>query len=122
MFSFRSHSTPGNSPQKCAKHSTGEVEVDGCWLLKEDGRRGATRTIYPQLCNLPCHLRKTSRRRGHGSKGSSIFAVHASIPLSELTGMEIYCKLDHLQRTGSFKERGARNALAHSRPSTRSAV
>jgi threonine dehydratase len=26
--------------------------------------------------------------------------------------MEIYCKLDNLQRTGSFKERGARNALA----------
>src|SRR5436305_7402972 len=35
-----------------------------------------------------------------------------SIPLSELTGMQIYCKLDNLQRTGSFKERGARNALA----------
>lgn len=35
-----------------------------------------------------------------------------SIPLSELTGMEIFCKLDNLQRTGSFKERGARNALA----------
>src|SRR3954453_14445968 len=34
-----------------------------------------------------------------------------SIPLSELTGMEIFCKLDNLQRTGSFKERGARNAL-----------
>src|SRR5690242_19331070 len=34
-----------------------------------------------------------------------------SIPLSELTGAHIYCKLDYLQRTGSFKERGARNAL-----------
>jgi threonine dehydratase len=34
-----------------------------------------------------------------------------SIPLSEATGMEIYCKLEYLQRTGSFKERGARNAL-----------
>jgi threonine dehydratase len=32
--------------------------------------------------------------------------------LSEVTGMEIFCKLDNLQRTGSFKERGARNALA----------
>ena len=31
--------------------------------------------------------------------------------LSELTGMRIACKLDLLQRTGSFKERGARNAL-----------
>src|SRR4051812_20568058 len=36
-----------------------------------------------------------------------------SIPLSQLTGAHIYCKLDYLQRTGSFKERGARNALLH---------
>ena len=35
-----------------------------------------------------------------------------SIPLSELTGMQISCKLDNVQRTGSFKERGARNALS----------
>lgn len=34
-----------------------------------------------------------------------------SIPLSELCGAHIYCKLEYLQRTGSFKERGARNAL-----------
>ena len=39
-----------------------------------------------------------------------------SIPLSEITGMEIFCKLDNLQRTGSFKERGARNALAQLSP------
>ncbi len=31
--------------------------------------------------------------------------------LSRLYGCEIYCKFDHLQRTGSFKERGARNKL-----------
>jgi threonine dehydratase len=35
----------------------------------------------------------------------------ASIPLSEVTGSTVYCKLEYLQRTGSFKERGARNAL-----------
>jgi threonine dehydratase len=34
-----------------------------------------------------------------------------SRPLSELTGARVFCKLDLLQRTGSFKERGARNAL-----------
>jgi threonine dehydratase len=34
-----------------------------------------------------------------------------SIPLSEAAGMRIFCKLEYLQRTGSFKERGARNAL-----------
>ncbi len=39
-----------------------------------------------------------------------------SIPLSELTGMQIFCKLENLQRTGSFKERGARNALKQLSP------
>jgi len=34
-----------------------------------------------------------------------------SVPLSELTGSRVFCKLDNFQRTGSFKERGARNAL-----------
>ena len=34
-----------------------------------------------------------------------------SIPLSEITGAHIVCKLENFQRTGSFKERGARNAL-----------
>jgi threonine dehydratase len=34
-----------------------------------------------------------------------------TIPLSQLCGAEVFCKLDYLQRTGSFKERGARNAL-----------
>ena len=34
-----------------------------------------------------------------------------SLSLSRLCGCEIYCKLDHLQMTGSFKERGARNKL-----------
>ncbi|MCX5658278.1 MAG: threonine ammonia-lyase [Planctomycetota bacterium] len=34
-----------------------------------------------------------------------------SIPLSLSLGCEVFCKLDYLQRTGSFKERGARNAL-----------
>ena len=34
-----------------------------------------------------------------------------SLSLSRWCGCEIYCKLDHLQITGSFKERGARNKL-----------
>jgi threonine dehydratase len=34
-----------------------------------------------------------------------------SLSLSRLCGCDIYCKLDHLQMTGSFKERGARNKL-----------
>src|SRR5204862_8158522 len=34
-----------------------------------------------------------------------------SLTLSQLCGCEIYCKLEQLQMTGSFKERGARNKL-----------
>src|SRR5882762_6090090 len=39
--------------------------------------------------------------------------------LSELTGSRVFCKLDALQRTGSFKERGARNALMQLSPEQR---
>jgi threonine dehydratase len=45
-------------------------------------------------------------------RGAVVFSpCPLSIPLSEATGMQIYCKMENLQRTGSFKERGARNAL-----------
>ncbi|MBM4007447.1 MAG: threonine ammonia-lyase [Planctomycetes bacterium] len=36
---------------------------------------------------------------------------HESAALSELCGATIFSKAEYLQRTGSFKERGARNAL-----------
>ena len=34
-----------------------------------------------------------------------------SVALSEICGCQVFCKLEYLQRTGSFKERGALNAL-----------
>src|SRR6476620_5504183 len=34
-----------------------------------------------------------------------------SLSLSRLCGCEVFCKLEQLQMTGSFKERGARNKL-----------
>src|ERR1043165_3472789 len=43
-------------------------------------------------------------------------ACTESAALSELTGARIFCKQEFLQRTGSFKERGARNALAQLTP------
>lgn len=42
-----------------------------------------------------------------------------SIPLSEITGARVFCKLDNFQRTGSFKERGACNALQQLTPAHR---
>jgi threonine dehydratase len=52
---------------------------------------------------------RAARRRLAG--GVVVTPCPESIPLSEITGARIFCKLDNLQRTGSFKERGARNAL-----------
>ena len=45
------------------------------------------------------------------SGGVMVTPCRESIPLSEITGARIVCKFDNFQRTGSFKERGARNAL-----------
>jgi threonine dehydratase len=58
--------------------------------LTFDDIEAAAKRIRDQVSESPCPL---------------------SIPLSEATGMRIFCKLEYLQRTGSFKERGARNAL-----------
>lgn len=52
---------------------------------------------------------RAAQRRIAG--GVTFTPCPASIPLSEITGARIFCKLDNFQRTGSFKERGARNAL-----------
>lgn len=52
---------------------------------------------------------RAARRRIAG--GVIVSPCSESIPLSEITGARVFCKLDNLQRTGSFKERGARNAL-----------
>jgi threonine dehydratase len=52
---------------------------------------------------------RAAQRRIRG--GVIVTPCPESIPLSEITGARISCKLDNFQRTGSFKERGARNAL-----------
>lgn len=52
---------------------------------------------------------RAARRRIAG--GIIVSPCTESVPLGEITGARIVCKLDHFQRTGSFKERGARNAL-----------
>ncbi|HYR01565.1 MAG TPA: threonine ammonia-lyase [Casimicrobiaceae bacterium] len=56
-------------------------------------------------------LRDVEAARARIADGVYLSPCVPSIPLSQLTGAHVYCKLDYLQRTGSFKERGARNAL-----------
>lgn len=57
---------------------------------------------------------RAARRRIAG--GVIVTPCSESIPLSDVTGARIFCKLDNFQRTGSFKERGARNALLQLEP------
>jgi len=57
---------------------------------------------------------QAARRRIAGSIVQT--ACIESPALSDLTGCQIFCKQEFLQRTGSFKERGARNALAQLTP------
>jgi uncharacterized DUF497 family protein len=60
---------------------------------------------------------RAARRRIAG--GVLVTPCAESIPLSEITGARIFCKLDSFQRTGWFKERGARNALLRLTPTAR---
>ena len=65
----------------------------------------------------------TSKPRATASRGGIYESPCVeSIPLSQLTGAHVYCKLDYLQRTGSFKERGARNALLSCSPDARASA
>ncbi|HZZ57702.1 MAG TPA: threonine ammonia-lyase [Opitutaceae bacterium] len=62
---------------------------------------------------MPVTLRDIRAARRRIADGLSLTPCPESIPLSELDPRRprIYCKLENFQRTGSFKERGARNAL-----------
>ncbi len=60
---------------------------------------------------MPVTLQDIEQARSRLGNFIAMTPCPESIPLSEITGAKIYCKMDCLQRTGSFKERGARNAL-----------
>lgn len=62
------------------------------------------------VTNVPLSEIVAARSRINGAVNHTQCSESAA--LSELTGVRIFCKQEHLQRTGSFKERGARNALA----------
>src|SRR5450432_3884052 len=63
------------------------------------------------MAEKPVNLSDIRAARRRIRSGVIVTPCPESIPLSEITGARIVCKLDNFQRTGSFKERGARNAL-----------
>lgn len=68
----------------------------------------------PATCSVLLSEILAARSRLNGA--IKYTACTESAALSELTGANIFCKQEFLQRTGSFKERGARNALAQLTP------
>jgi threonine dehydratase len=71
------------------------------------------------MAENPVTLNDIRAARRRIRSGVIVTPCPASIPLSEITGARIVCKLDNFQRTGSFKERGARNALLRLPPANR---
>jgi threonine dehydratase len=65
---------------------------------------------------MPVSLADIRAARRRISSGVVMTPCPESIPLSGIAGARIFCKLDNFQRTGSFKERGARNALLLLKP------
>jgi threonine dehydratase len=65
---------------------------------------------------MPVTLSDIRAARRRIAAGVIVSPCPESIPLSEITGARVFCKLDNFQRTGSFKERGARNALLRLEP------
>lgn len=74
-------------------------------------RRAGRRTDWSAIDPEPVSLATIRAARRRLAGGVVVTPCPESIPLSGITGARIFCKLDNLQRTGSFKERGARNAL-----------
>ncbi len=60
---------------------------------------------------MPVSLREIQAARKRIADGVVLTPCLESVALSEITGVRVLCKLENHQRTGSFKERGARNAL-----------
>lgn len=61
--------------------------------------------------SLPIDLADIERARSRIAGSLRVTPVAESSTLSELTGVPIHLKLEHLQNTGSFKLRGASNAI-----------
>ncbi len=68
---------------------------------------------------LPVSFEDIEAARKRIAGGTLVSPCPESKPLSGLCSARIFCKLEYLQRTGSFKERGARNALLLLAPEAR---
>lgn len=67
------------------------------------------------------HLLDVRAARRSLAGGVRLTPCHAAPPIAEIAGTRVWLKREDLQRTGSFKERGARHALSTLSPHERAA-
>jgi hypothetical protein len=63
------------------------------------------------FCNPLHSCQHSGSAHAHHCKSIYVSPCQQSSDLSALTGLPLHLKLENLQRTGSFKERGALNKL-----------
>src|SRR5262249_27396757 len=83
------------------------ISPDGGW----QNSPGLEETWEGELAELEMRFDHIVAAKARIASGIRLTPCSWSPALSEICGCEIYPKLEYLQRTGSFKERGARNAL-----------
>jgi threonine dehydratase len=75
--------------------------------------------LFFHMKPFPLTLETVQQAQARVAGGLRLTPCAYSTPLSEITGMSIFFKRDYEQATGSFKERGARNALLMLSPDER---
>ncbi|HWL53497.1 MAG TPA: threonine ammonia-lyase [Chthoniobacteraceae bacterium] len=80
--------------------------------LEAPPRTPPVETVTPGAAPISLPLADLFAARQRLKGAIALTPCSESIALSEITGCELFCKREYLHRTGSFKERGARNALA----------
>src|ERR1044072_8546966 len=106
-FSCPNRSTSNNLPPKFAKRS----RRSGGGIARRC--RPRLLSIIAAALRLPRVIRFKDIQAARDRISGAVFHsdCRESIPLSEISGAQIFCKFENAQRTGSFKERGACNAL-----------
>ena len=99
--------------RKIVRKRTASRQASAAKKCLTAGRGGANLTA--PMVTLQDVLAARDRIRGN----VAVTPCPLSEPFSELCGAQIHFKLENLQRTGSFKERGAANKLAQLTPEER---
>ena len=105
-FSTGSPTTPANSKLEKDPTPTATATVEDPVLVNK-------KKLKKELEDLPVDYSDVSRARVAIQGGVRRTDCFKSYFLSELIGANIYLKPEFQQFTGSFKERGARNAILH---------